>query len=134
MEELRLVISNDLAELARVNDLATAFLQQRMVTPEIEYATNLALEEVLSNVIRHGYEDGARHEIELQLRVGADGVELSFVDDGRAFDPLSAPEVDIGAPLEERTMGGLGIHLLRSMVSELHYERSGGRNRLRLRI
>ena len=56
------------------------------------------------------------------------------MDDGREFDPLSAPEVDVHAPLEERTVGGLGIHLLRNMVSEIRYERSGGRNHLRLRI
>ncbi len=133
-EELRLTIPNDLGELARVNELANSLLERRGVAEETVYATNLALEEVLSNVIRHAFEDRAQHEISLHLRVGEGGVELQFVDDGREFDPLSAPEVDVDAPLEERTVGGLGIHLLRTMVSEIRYQRAGGRNHLQLRI
>ena len=133
-EELHLTIPNDLRELTRVNQLANSLLERRGVAQETVYATNVALEEVLSNVIRHAFEDRALHEISLQVRVSENGVELRFVDDGRQFDPLSAPAVDIRAPLEERTVGGLGIHLLRSLVSEIRYERSGGRNHLQLRI
>lgn len=133
-EELRLTIPNDLRELARVNELANSLLERRGVAQETVYATNVALEEVLSNVIRHAFEDRKQHEISLHLRVGEGGVELWFVDDGREFDPLSAPAVDVRAPLEERTVGGLGIHLLRNLVSEIRYERAGGRNHLQLRI
>jgi len=133
-EELRLTIPNDLQELERVNELAGALLERRGVSERIVYATHLALEEVLSNVIRHGYEDTCRHEIALVLRVDEGSVELEVLDDGREFDPVSAPEVDLALPLARRRPGGLGIHLLRQFVSEIRYERIGDRNLLWLRI
>ena len=133
-EDLRLTIRNDLRELARVRELASELLAQRGVDEKAVYATELALEEVLSNVIRHGYADRERHEIALVLAVREGGVELQVVDDGREFDPVTAPEVERGHPLAERRAGGLGIHLLRSFVSEIRYERRGDRNFLWLRI
>jgi len=132
--EIRLTLPNDLEELARVNELASSFLERHGIAPDTVYVTNLALEEVLSNVIRHGYEDANRHEISVRLRIDAGRVELQVVDDGRAFDPLSAAEVDVLAPLEERPVGGLGIHLLRKMASHVRYERANGRNQLHVRI
>ena len=97
-------------------------------------ATHLALEEILSNVIRHGYAEPGKHEISVCIRVGDGRVDLQVEDDGREFDPLSAPEVDLDVPLEERRVGGLGIHLLRKMASEIRYLREDGRNRLRVLI
>jgi anti-sigma regulatory factor (Ser/Thr protein kinase) len=133
-EELRLTIDNDLGELARVNDRASELLAERGVEERVVYATQLALEEVLSNVIRHGFRDAARHAIELVLRVRAGGVDLQVVDDGAAFDPMQAPAAKLDVPLAERRAGGLGIHLLRAFASEIRYERVGDRNCLSLRI
>jgi serine/threonine-protein kinase RsbW len=133
-EMIRLTLPNDLAELARVNESARSFLEQRGVGPEMMYVTHLALEEILSNVIRYGYDDRERHEISVCLRAGDGTIELQVVDDGREFDPLSAPPVDVAAPLEERRVGGLGIHLLRTLTSEILYRRADGRNHLKVRI
>ena len=62
----------------------------------------MAVEEILSNVIRHGYEDADRHEIVFTVRIGEGSVHLRVVDNGREFDPRSAPAVDVHAPLAER--------------------------------
>ena len=133
-DDLQLTLANDLGELARVSEVVNAFLEGRGVARKVVYATDLVLEEVLSNVIRHGYEDGSRHEI--ALAVGTDGtkVELQVVDDGRAFDPGSAPVPHSDLPLASRPTGGLGLQLLRTYVTEIRYERVGGRNRLWLRL
>ena len=64
---------------------------------------------------------------------GAEIIGLDL-DDGRAFDPLCAPEADLGVPLEERRVGGLGIHLLRKLASEIRYHREDGRNHLHVVI
>lgn len=133
-QEIRLKLRNDLRELARVNQFATEFLGRENLAEETVYATHLALEEILSNVIRHGYEDPGRHEISVCLRLEDGAVELQIEDDGREFDPLSAPPVDLGVPLEERRVGGLGIHLLRKLASEIRYLRVDGRNRLQVLI
>jgi serine/threonine-protein kinase RsbW len=133
-QEIRLKLRNDLRELARVNQLASEFLARENLAEEKVYATHLALEEILSNVIRHGYADAGRHEISVRLGLEDGQVDLLVEDDGREFDPLPAPEVDLGVPLEERRVGGLGIHLLRKMASEIRYLRAEGRNRLRVLI
>jgi len=133
-EEIRLTLRNDVRELARVHSLASRVLERGSIAADAVYATQLALEEILSNVIRHGYEETGSHEISVHLRVGDGAVDLEVEDDGREFDPLSAPEVDLGVPLEERRVGGLGIHLLRKMASEIRYRRADGRNHLRVLI
>jgi anti-sigma regulatory factor (Ser/Thr protein kinase) len=133
-EEFRLTIRDDLGELARVNELVNELLQRRGVAEPIAYATQIALEEVLSNVIRHGYEDHGQHQIALWLRVHDGRVELHVVDDGREFDPLTAPAPELDLPLARRRLGGLGIHLLRAFASEIHYQRLADHNSLRLRI
>ena len=132
--ELRLTILNDLEELVRVNDCATQLLEGARVAAKKVYLTCLALEEILSNVIRHGYEDEAVHEIAVSIREDDGIVELEIVDDGKEFDPRAAPEVDVLAPLADRPVGGLGIHLLKHMIGDIRYERSNGRNRHRVRL
>jgi anti-sigma regulatory factor (Ser/Thr protein kinase) len=129
-----MVVRNDLAELARVGELANELLERQRVDESAAYATQLALEEVLSNVIRHGYDDGGEHEIVLVLRVGGSGVEVRVEDDGKEFDPLAAPPPQLDLPLASRRVGGLGLHLLRAFVREVRYERRGQRNALSLRI
>ncbi len=132
--ELRLTIPNDLRELSRVNAQASALLEQHGVAATALYATQLALEELLSNVIRHGYADNRRHDIALSIWVRESGVELEVVDDGREFNPVLAPDVALDVPLAERRVGGLGIHLLRRFVREIRYERRENRNCLWLRV
>lgn len=133
-EEIRFVLRNDLGELARAGELAGSLLERAGIAESEAYATQLALEEILSNVIRHGYEVAGLHEISVCLRAGSGQVELEVEDDGRPFDPLSAPEVDLGVPLEERRVGGLGIHLVRRMAKEIRYRRSGDKNRIQVTL
>jgi serine/threonine-protein kinase RsbW len=132
--ELRLTLANDLDELAGALEAADAFLHAHRRAEETRYAVRLVLEELLSNVIRHGCAHGARHTLAVRLAVVPDAVELDLVDDARAFDPLSAPPLDVAAPLERRQPGGMGIHLVRSTARELRYRRAAGRNHLHVRI
>lgn len=133
-DELRLTIRNELSELARVASEAAAFLARVAAPAETDYAVQLALEEVVSNVVRHGYDDEDAHEIEVVLRRRSDGIEVVVRDDGRAFDPTAAPAARVDAPLEERLPGGLGIHLVRGFAKELVYRRDGRLNELRVVI
>ena len=96
-QELRFSIANDLRELSRVHALAESFLHACAAPPRTVYLTNLALEEMLSNVIRHGYADGRAHSIRVGMRADDTGIEVRIVDDGRAFDPTQAPGVDTHA-------------------------------------
>ena len=101
-------------------------------SPALVYRVNLALEELGLNIMNHGHDEGL-HEFEITLISEADALTIEIVDDGRPFDPLNdAPQPDTGAPIEDRPIGGLGVHLVRTMMDEMHYRRESGRNHLTL--
>ena len=129
---IELSMANDPAELERVMDDVDARLAALAVSPKRKYAVRLALDELLSNVIRYAYDDGAVHRIGLKL-----GTDTPFFlvieDDGKPFDPLAdAPPPVLAGPVEDRPVGGLGLHILKQMGLRLAYRRENGRNLLRV--
>lgn len=132
--ELQLAARGDLHDLPRVAAAAHEFLATHGVDETARYLADLALEEAVSNVMRHGGVDREALCIDVRLSLADDRIVLQLVDRGRAFDPLATPEPNLDAPLEERRAGGLGIVLLRRLTADLRYERAGGENRLQLTI
>src|SRR6185436_5473292 len=95
---------------------------------DILNAVELSLEEHLMNVISYGYSDPAEHEIILRLTLAEDELWIEIEDDGAPFNPLEYPAPDTAVPLEAKPVGGLGIHLMRKMMTALEYSRFEGRN------
>ncbi len=123
---------NTVADQQRVMDEVEALLSARSVSARRKSAVRLALDELLSNVIQYAYDDGGVHRIGVKIDPGIPFV-LAIEDDGRPFDPLSdAPAPVLEGPVEDRPVGGLGLHLLRSMGMEMDYRREKGRNILRV--
>ena len=91
---------------------------------------NLAVEELFTNIVFYAYDDQEQHEIEILFEHPETGcVLITLSDDGKAFNPLENPTGDnLVKSLEEREIGGLGIHLVRKMVSHIEYKRLDGRN------
>lgn len=126
-------LPNDLGAIAGLVSGVEATLARENVPEPVGAALGLALDELLTNTISYGYLDGGWHEILVELDVTPGCVDLSVRDDGRAFDPLLAPEPDLSAEIEDRQVGGLGIHFVRTLADELSYARERGWNVLRLR-
>jgi serine/threonine-protein kinase RsbW/sigma-B regulation protein RsbU (phosphoserine phosphatase) len=129
---LHLTIRNELSEIGRIAPLIEAFCAERGVSEEIAHAINLALDELLTNTISYGYDDTARHMIDIELTASGDSISVSLRDDARAFDPTGAADPDIDAGIDERALGGLGIHIVRVMMDEMRYRRVDGHNQLTL--
>jgi anti-sigma regulatory factor (Ser/Thr protein kinase) len=89
----------------------------------------LAVDEALSNVIRHAYRNECNHEIELNCQAQADSLEFTFVDRGEPADPARI----CAQPLDEVALGGRGTHLIRQIMDDVKYERHGDHNRLCLK-
>lgn len=125
-------VTNRLEAIAPAMEAAERWLDEMRAAPKTVYFASLAIEEIVTNCIRYGYEDTGEHRILIALRVADGRLTMQTVDDGRPFDPLAAPKPDLSVDLESRVEGGLGIHLLRSLADEMTYERSGGHNRITL--
>lgn len=129
MPETVVTLSNELAELGRLSDVVEGFCAQHGLS-DIGGAIVLALDELLTNVICYGYDDAGPHEISVTLRAEDGRLTVLVEDDGRAFDPRQAPPPDLDAPIEERRIGGLGVHIVRTVVDSFDYERRGNINRV----
>ncbi len=130
----RLAIRNDLAAVGSADRSLEEFLQGSSVDSEAVYSPVLALEEVLTNIIKYGYDDDREHEIVIEARLLPGGLVIQVTDDGHEFDPLQAPPPDLDLPFEERPIGGLGLRLLKNIAEQLSYERVGDHNVLTLRF
>jgi serine/threonine-protein kinase RsbW len=104
--------------------------------PARTYKLRLAAEEIATNIVDHGFGRAPRDPVpdfRMEWDCDEEWVRVHLVDTAGAFDPTAAPApTDLDAPLEERRMGGLGIHLVRASVDEFRYERRGQRNRVTL--
>ena len=132
MIAVELRIANSLAEVDRVAETVEAFARDHGLSDRICMAVSLALHEHLTNIVNYAFEDALRHEIGVRLELAGDRVIAEVRDDGRPYNPLSRPEVDTSVPIDERPIGGLGVHFLRRLMDDLSYQRVGGTNLLRL--
>lgn len=105
-----------------------AFCETHGLSPKASYVLNLVLEELLTNVVNHGYRDHVGGPIILRLSKEGPNVVGEIVDAGRAFDPTTLPEPDTEASLDDRQIGGLGVHLSKTMTAGLTYARIGDQN------
>lgn len=123
----------DAGELATFSDFLQAFWRDRALPLEAAFPFELALEEILVNVVFHGKPaDGRTPLIEVRLDADGESVRMVILDDGLPFDPLSLESPDVHAPLEERPVGGLGIHLVRTLMDDVRWRHVDGRNELTL--
>jgi serine/threonine-protein kinase RsbW len=131
----RLNLRNDNADLGRLSEFAGDFAVRHKLADEDSARLQIILDELFTNVVKYGYAGaaGAGHpegQIEVALSLEADRLIIEFADDGAAFDPLTSPPPDLDVPVEERTIGGVGIAIVRALVDEAEYRRDGNRNRL----
>jgi anti-sigma regulatory factor (Ser/Thr protein kinase) len=118
-------IKNDLGELETLRQAVHEFSAENKLNQDIVFALDLCIEELISNIIFYGYNDGKQHPIELNLTLENDFVVLQIKDQGEPFDPTQRPAPDLDVPLEERQIGGLGLHLVRHYMDSFEYLRDG---------
>lgn len=121
-------------EPRRVAELFESFAVEHGVPHKMVMRTELALDELLTNVVSYAFpKDAGDAEITVGMYIGDSRLRISIEDNGPPFDPLTeAADPDVDLPAEEREIGGLGVHLAKTFVDTLRYERVGGRNRLTL--
>jgi anti-sigma regulatory factor (Ser/Thr protein kinase) len=130
---VEVTLPNRLTSLPQVSRALDDLAARHGLAPAAVADMHVALDEVLTNVITHGYPAGAIGQIRVRLALGGGVLEAEIEDDGAPFNPLGAPPPVLGTPLSERPIGGLGIHFVKRLMTEVAYVFVDNRNRLVLR-
>jgi anti-anti-sigma factor len=126
----RISIANRIPDIRRAADFLDEFLEQHRVPGPVANELHVILDEVLSNVIRHGYESDSPREIGFTLACSAHEITLEIDDDGKPFDPTGSPAQPRRANRAAIDPGGLGLVFLHAFADSVAYRRDGARNRL----
>lgn len=129
------LLRSDPRELEHVLPDLAAFLALHRVEDSVTYVVELAVEELLLNVMKHGYHGDTGRTVEMRIDLsGANDATVEVEDDGEPFDLRMEPEPDFHDMLLGTRVGGLGVHLVRSLSASVDYQRVDNRNRVRVRI
>jgi anti-sigma regulatory factor (Ser/Thr protein kinase) len=130
---MELILKNDFSEISPAADQVERHLAGHGAPAEALYVARLVLEELVSNIIKYGYDDNQPHKIHVATGLQDGTLVMEVSDDGHPFNPLDAPQPPLHLPAHERPIGGLGLHFIRSMTDSLIYKRSEGRNVVTIR-
>ena len=118
---MRQEFGRSLDELKNIVSFTEDFFAQDDIDQSLRYIVDLCIEELFVNMVT--YDTETNSEILIEMNPYEQGVEVSITDFGvEKFDPRDAAAVDIDAPLDQRSPGGLGLYLVLKMVSSIHYE------------
>jgi anti-sigma regulatory factor (Ser/Thr protein kinase) len=128
-----LELSNDIAELNILHDFMDRLGSEWSLSAKVQHGITLAVEELITNKIKYGYDTPGVHHIHCSFILGDNAITITIRDDGNPFDPFAYPVPDTNAPLAERSIGGLGIYLVRMLMDASQYERLENENKITLR-
>lgn len=131
-DALTLSITSRSDELGRACRWFEESLVAAKVAESARWDLLLVFEEIVANVIVHAYVGRDDGPVEISVEFADRAVQLVVRDEGPSFDPLAQPEPDLSAT-GPRQVGGLGVHLVRSLCNEVRYRRSGESNILTVR-
>ncbi len=127
---IHFTIDNDLAEIERLQSEISTIADQLCIPDKIAFQINLSLDEIITNIIHYAYVGTDNPPISIDMTVSDNAVRIEIIDSGKPFDPTDVAPPDIDCPIEERPVGGLGIHLAKSMMDAIEYQRLNNENHL----
>ncbi len=128
--ELELVAAGGDDQWQRIDSAVSAFSEEQQWPSELDFSVRLFLEELVLNVMMHGSDDGSA-EVRLNIQSTGQEVRMVISDNGKPFNPLEeTPEPDLDSSVEDRRVGGLGVHMVRNMADDFQYQFVDGYNRV----
>ena len=127
-KERHLILHNDIQQIPQLADFILTIAEEMHLDQSLSMSLNLALEEAVTNVIMYAYPKGSDGLVIIEAILREKSLDFIVTDSGQPFDPTAVPEVNTALDLDERPVGGLGIHLVRKIMDEVQYERTDGKN------
>jgi anti-sigma regulatory factor (Ser/Thr protein kinase) len=125
---MRIELTNRLDQIATVMAALEKYSVRYNLGREVAQAAELALDELLTNIISYGYPEPGEHSIQIELNIEQNVLKIVVVDDGTAFNPFQHGLHEQNVSLDERKIGGLGIHLVKKFVDDYSFQRLQERN------
>ena len=116
------------SELGKLRGFLSDYCSQEKLSGHLVNDLEIILEELATNVIKYGGVKPGNACCLIELDQKDSNLTIRFSDNGHPFNPLEQTEVDTNVPIEERPIGGLGIHFIKKLTDAQHYERRDGRN------
>ncbi len=125
-----LVLDNYIQEMDKLEPFLNEFFERKNLDVSLLPQMDLALEEAIANVIMYAYPEGKNGPVEISLEVKEGLLQTHIIDAGTPFNPLQQPEAKLSSSIEERPIGGLGIHLIKEIMDQVEYQYKDGKNML----
>ena len=123
-----MTIGTGRGEVAKANAAFAEFAEAHALPGPVRRSVHVALDELLTNTVAHGFAGRTGGEVSVEVELRTDQVSVTLTDDGTPFDPFGRAAPDTALSVEQRRIGGLGIHLVRRMMDEVSYHRRADRN------
>ena len=127
-----ITLPNDVQAVPQLNDFVVEACLAVGFDSKMSRKIRLSVEEAVVNVMDYAYSEGIEGTVDIEVVTDQKSLKFIITDSGKPFDPTAKPEVDLSLPGEERQIGGLGIHLLRTLMDSVDYKRIDGKNILTL--
>ncbi|CAM2008231.1 ATP-binding protein [Acanthopleuribacter pedis] len=128
-----LEISNEFEAIRGMSEAVEAFCREQGMDQHGLMSLNLALVEWVSNIIKYSGLPHGSHHIQLEISREDNAIVTTICDPGVAFNPSDTPEPDLESDIKDRPIGGLGIYIIRNLVDQFSYQRTGERNQITMR-
>src|SRR5687768_14519964 len=130
--EFRMSVGAHPGGVEELNAAFAGFAEAHALPAEVRRSVNVALDELLANALSHGRMGLDPCSVMVEVELEQDRVTVIMTDDGTPFDPFGVDAPDTTLSIEERPIGGLGIHLVVQLMDEVGYQRRDGHNVVRL--
>lgn len=126
--EFRMSVGADPGGVREVNAAFAGFAEAHGLPVDVRRSLNVAIDELLANALSHGQTGRDPCSVTVEVELAQERVTVIVTDDGTPFDPFARDAPDTTLPVEERPIGGLGIHLVGQLMDEVSYQRREGHN------
>ena len=130
--ELLLQLSNNRPEIRNLRNRFDIFAKDNELPAKVIHDVQLALDEVVTNIVEYGYDDDDEHLIDIKFILNEQSLKIIIIDDAKPYNILDKKDPDTSLSLEEKPIGGLGIYLVKRLMTNIDYDYRDGKNYLLL--
>ena len=127
-DSISIVIKNNLKEITTVIDHFESFGEKNNLPVPVILKVNIVFDEILNNNISYGFQDDSEHLINVEIELKGERLIITITDDGVPFNPFVKDPPDTKLSVNERDIGGLGIHIVKNLMDEYDYKRNADKN------